>query len=60
MAARTTNTARVRIPFFWWQAEAAQPAPAGAQLTYLRTDTDYIPSSTSDLWRTTARRPAAA
>ena len=58
MTALSTPT-RVRIPFFWWQNEAARTKPAAEKISYLRCDTEYIPSGTADLWRT-ARRPAAA
>jgi len=58
MTALTTPSTRVRIPFFWWQNEVARTTPV-VEDNYQRCDTDYIPSSTADMWRT-ARRPAAA
>jgi hypothetical protein len=59
MTELSTPSTLLRMSFFWWQNEVARTTPVVEDRNYLRCDTDYIPSSTADMWRT-ARRPAAA
>jgi hypothetical protein len=60
MSALSTPTARIRIPFFWWKHEVTSTARVTevGNDGYLRCDTDYIPTSTVDMWRASRRHAA--